>query len=31
MPCWDELVEAARDATISAPALRAVTLAQWIL
>lgn len=31
MPSWNELLVAARTATVPAPALRAVTLAQWIL
>lgn len=31
MPSWNELVAAARIATIPAPALRSVTLAQWSL
>jgi len=31
MSTWSELVSAARVAVIPAPALRMVTLAQWIL
>jgi Mannosyl-glycoprotein endo-beta-N-acetylglucosaminidase/N-acetylmuramoyl-L-alanine amidase len=31
MPSWSDLVAAARSAVIPAPALRAVTLAQWAL
>ena len=31
MPAWGELVSAARVAAIPAPALRAVSLAQWVL